>query len=95
MEIVESFTELDLFISTLSFVNDTYLMDDELFDSLESFGSEPAELKLGSTFSGKGPGFHTLRCKFNIFLEPLHFYINNTEQIISYINMLNFINFSF
>nr|BAH71800.1 ACYPI006338 [Acyrthosiphon pisum] len=39
-------------------------MDDELFDSLESFGSEPAELKLGSTFSGKGPGFHTLRYDF-------------------------------
>lgn len=40
-------------------------MDDELFDSLESFGSEPAELKLGSTFSGKGPGFHTLRCEYS------------------------------
>jgi len=39
-------------------------MDDELFDSLESFGSEPAELKLGSTFSGKGPGYHTLRYDF-------------------------------
>lgn len=46
-------------------------MDDELFDSLESFGSEPAELKLGSTFSGKGPGFHTLRCKYN-FLSKNH-----------------------
>ncbi|XP_050436106.1 ell-associated factor Eaf-like [Adelges cooleyi] len=39
-------------------------MDDELSDPLKLVGSEPAELKFGSTFTGKGPGFHTLRYDF-------------------------------
>ncbi|XP_050426190.1 ELL-associated factor 2-like [Adelges cooleyi] len=39
-------------------------MDDELSDPLKLVGSEPVQLKFGSTFSGKGPGFHTLRYDF-------------------------------
>ncbi|XP_050532866.1 ELL-associated factor 2 isoform X2 [Daktulosphaira vitifoliae] len=52
-------------------------MDDESSDPLGFIGSEPAELKFGSTFSGKGPGFHTLRYDF----KPASIDINKPASV--------------